>query len=80
MEDIIINDKVAKDLLDKASKIVSTNYSHYTLADLIDAVDSLILEVESLNEQIDELNQDIEDNYRAITRAEEIGYNPYDYL
>lgn len=80
MEDIVIINAVAKELLDKASKITMTNYSDYTLGCLVSALDDLILEIEDLNEQIDELNQDIEENYRHISRTEEIGYNPYDYL
>ena len=80
MEDIVIINAIAKELLDKASKITMTNYSDYTLGCLVSALDDLILEVEDLNEQISEINQNIEDNYRHITSAEEINYNPYDFM
>lgn len=80
MEDLIIIDEEVRKLLDKASKVTKTNYEDYSIQSLICAVEDLLFEWDYLKDEIEEINQDIEDNYKPISRAEEIGYNKKDFL
>ena len=80
MEELILADKVARELLDKAGKVTQSNYKDYSVHSLVCAVDDLLIVVEGLNEDIKDLEQDIEDNYRPVSRAEEINYNYHDFL
>lgn len=80
MDDLVIVDIQVRKLLDKASKITKENYDDYSIHSLICAVEDLIYDYEYLEDEIKDMEQDIEDNYKRITRAEEINYNHYDFL
>lgn len=80
MEDIVITDEEVRKLLDKVSKITRVDYSDYSINSLVCAVEDLLFECNYLEDEIGEIEQDIEDNYKPISRAEEIGYNERDFI
>lgn len=48
------------------------NQDLYSIDDLIGAIEDMDSEIESLQEKIDDLEQDIQDNYRPVSRAEQV--------
>lgn len=48
------------------------NQDLYSIDDLIGAIENMDEEIERLKEQVDDLEQDIQDNYRPISRAEQV--------
>ena len=80
MEDLIITDEEARKLLDKAGKITGTDYINYSIQSFICALEDLMYEIDFLNDEIQHINQDVEDNYKPITKEEEICFNEKDFL
>lgn len=83
--EMIITDKDLKELINKASKITGFTYaednnSKYTLEGLLNAFEDLINECEYLKDEIGDIEQDRDDNYKPISKAEEIGYNESDFI
>ena len=84
LENIIIKDEDIIELINKASKITSFNYEdnsgEYSLQSLVNVIEDLINECKYLKDEIGEVEQDRDDNYRPISRAEEIGYDERDFI
>lgn len=80
MDNLIIADEKIRKLLDKVGKITKTNYTDYSINSLICAFEDLLYEFNYLQEEIEEMEQDIEDNYKPISMAEEIGFNERDFI
>ena len=77
--------------LEKVSKITLTDYEirwfdaenidgYIDSSSLFDMVEDLLLEVERLNEEIEDMKQDIEENYKPIPYAEQVGISDRDFL
>lgn len=80
MNDLIIQNDEIRKLLDKVGDITKTDYKDYSINSLICAFEDLINECEYLKDEIEEIEQDREDNYKPISKAEEIGYNESDFI
>lgn len=76
MDSIIIQDDEVKEVLDKASELTDVDYSDYSIAALVAAVEDLTLEYGNLKNELDDYKQEVNDHYRPLTRAEEVGYCP----
>lgn len=50
-----------------------------SIDELLDALDNAIWEKEELRLEFEEFKQEVEDNYRPLTYAEQIGYNERDF-
>jgi hypothetical protein len=67
-------------------KIKDTTLGRYLEKDLIsinellDALDQLIWEKEELRLEFEEFKQEVEDNYRPVSYAEQVGYNVRDFI
>lgn len=79
MDDLIIADEEVRKLLDKVGKITMTDYSDYSLSSLVCALEDMVLDHNDLEDKIEEIKQDIENNYKPISRTEEIGYDERDF-
>lgn len=77
--------------LEKASKITVTDYDikwfdaenidgYIDNDSIISMIEDLICEVGRLEERIDDLEQDIEDNYKPIPIAEQLGISDKDFM
>lgn len=79
------------EILEKASKITVTDYDikwfdaenidgYIDNDSIISMIEDLICEVGRLEERIDDLEQDIEDNYKPIPIAEQLGISDKDFI
>ena len=59
---------------------VSFNPALISEGDVMDILEELVNMIDDLEEKIKHLEQDIEDNYRPISYAEQIGYNERDFI
>ena len=77
--------------LEKASKITVTDYDikwfdaenidgYIDNDSIISMIEDFICEVGRLEERIDDLEQDIEDNYKPIPIAEQLGISDKDFM
>lgn len=80
MENLIIIDEEAKELLDKARKITGTTDKSYSIQSFIYAIEDLLNEINDLNDKIQDMNEDMKYNYKHISKYEEIGYKEKDFL
>lgn len=62
----------AEDLNKWIVRNLPDNQDLYSIDDLIGAIENMDEEIERLREQVDDLEQDIQDNYRPISRAEQV--------
>lgn len=62
----------AEDLTKWIRRNLPDNKYLYSIDDLIGAIENMDEEIERLREQVDDLEQDIENNYRPISRAEQV--------
>ena len=79
------------DILQRASEITSTNYEikwfdaenidgHIDAIELVSIIEDLICEVDRLEEEIEDMKQDIQDNYKPIPVAEQVGISDRDFI
>lgn len=79
------------DIIDRASKMTGTDYGirwfdveningYIETESLLSMVDDLIYEIDLLNEKIEDREQDIQDNYRRISVAEQVGISDRDFI
>jgi hypothetical protein len=67
-------------------KIKDTTLGRYLEKDLIsinellDALDQAIWEKDELKAEFEEFKQEVEDNYRPVSYAEQVGYNVRDFI
>ncbi len=62
----------AEDLNKWIVRNLPDNQDLYSIDDLIGAIENMDEEIERLREQVDDLEQDIQDNYRPISRVEQV--------
>ena len=71
------------DKVNKASKITSTDYDlkgdFIPVEKLASIMEDLLHELDVLQEKYEDLEKDLEDNYKPISYAEQIGYNERDF-
>lgn len=83
-------DETNFDILKRVSEITCTDYEikwfdaknvdgYIEENSLISMLEDLISEINRLEENIEDIKKDIEDNYRPISAAEQIGYNEKDF-
>lgn len=79
------------DILERASKMTATEYeikwfdaeniSGYISTDnLLSIIEDLMCEVDRLQEELEDMEQDIQDNYRPIPVAEQVGISDKDFI
>lgn len=78
-------------ILEKASKITSTDYEikwfdaenidgYIDVETLIYIIEDLICEVDRLQEELEDMEQDMQDNYKPIPLAEQVGISDRDFI
>ena len=76
--------KFDKKKMHEIEEITNTIYYYeeeYTsIATLLFIIDDLLEETKSLNEKIEHLENDINDNYRPISVAEQVGVSNSDFI
>lgn len=80
MEDLIIKDEEARKLLNKASKITTADYKDYSIKSCICAIEDLLSEIDYLKDEMQDMAQDIRDNYKPVSKAEQVGFSERDFL
>ncbi len=66
-------------ILKKVGKITNSDYSGRYIVCLENALEDLLYEYEILEEKIKDLEQDLEDNYRPISYAKQVGICDKDF-
>ena len=77
--------------LEKASKMTGTDYEikwfdaenikgYIDSETLLSMVEDLIIEVDRLQEELEDMEQDIQDNYKPILVAEQVGISDSDFI
>ena len=84
--------KLDKELYEKISKLTGTDYEAlytknpddefiFIFNDSIEnMLQDLLSEIDRLEEKIEDMDQDIEDNYRPIPVAEQVGISDKDFI
>lgn len=52
----------------------------YSWNELINIISDLVDEYKTLEEEYEDFKQDVEDNYKPISVAEQVGYNERDFI
>ena len=55
------------------------NKDMVSIEDILTELEEVIDDMEALQEEFDEYKRDVEDNYKPISYAEQIGYNERDF-
>lgn len=87
----MIVDKNNYPILKRASKITITDYEikwfneenidgYIDTESLVYMIEDLICEIDHLQEKIEDIEQDIQDNYRPIPPAEQVGVSDRDFI
>lgn len=67
----------------RASSITCTDYellgNFIPVENMLSIIDDLITEIERLEERYKDFEQEVEENYKPISYAEQIGYNVKDF-
>lgn len=67
----------------RASKISMTDYdligNFAPVEKLINVIEDLLIELDKAEEKYKDLERDLEENYKPISYAEQIGYNERDF-
>ena len=77
--------------LERASKMTSTDYEikwfdaenidgYIDTENLMSIIEDLICEVDRLQEEIEDMEQNIQDNYKPIPVAEQVGISDKDFI
>lgn len=86
----MIVDESNFEILDRVSKLTLTDYDikwfdrkniygYIENDNLLSMLEDLLCEIDSLEEKYKDFEQYVEDNYRHISYAEQIDYNPRDF-
>ena len=79
------------DILERASKMTSTDYEikwfdaenihgFISTDNLLSIIEDLMCEVDRLQEELEDMEQDIQDNYKPIPVAEQVGISDKDFI
>lgn len=78
--------KLDNDELEKINRVSKMSLGDYELKDnlipiekMMAAIEDLLVEIDRLEEEKKDREQEIEDNYKPISYAEQIGYNERDF-
>lgn len=75
------NDELEK--INRASKMTGSDYelngNFIPVESMIAAIEDLLVEIDRLEEERKDREQEIEDNYKPISYAEQVGYNERDF-
>lgn len=73
---------IDRKILNNIQEKLDTTFDVETLdeTEIEGILEELVNTINSLEEKIKHLEQDIEDNYRPISYAEQIGYNERDFI
>ena len=55
------------------------NKDMVSVEDILTRLEELIDDIEHLQDEFDDYKQYVEDNYKPLSQAEQIGYNPRDF-
>lgn len=55
------------------------NKDFVSVEDVLTELEQVIDDMETLQEEFDDYKRDVEDNYKPISYAEQVGYNPRDF-
>lgn len=76
--------KFNKRILEEIEQITNTDYSakdvYLTTESLIDIIDDLLAELDNMREELADLEQQLNDNYRPIPVAEQVGISEKDFI
>lgn len=78
-----MNEKIDERLLQDIEKITSTNYDYKNEIlpnSVLTMLENLMYEAEHLKDELKGLQQNLEDNYRAIPYAEQVGISDRDFI
>ena len=68
------------DIIGKCKRVIVDDEQYVDANELIGCIENLVYEVEHREDEIRDLKQDVEDNYKHISYAEQIGYNIHDFV
>jgi hypothetical protein len=75
---------MTKELLNEIEEITNTNYNfngdYSNVEKLISIIDDLLIEVKKAQEKLNELENDLNENYRPVSVAEQVGINDKDFI
>lgn len=76
--------KIDKRVLEEIEEITNTNYNaedvYLTTESMIMIIDDLLVELDKLQDKLSNLENDLNDNYRPIPVAEQIGISEKDFI
>lgn len=72
------------ELMEKVAKLTGMDYEllgdFIPVDSLLHSIEDLMNEIGKLEEKIEDLEQDIENNYKPISYAEQVGYSERDFI
>lgn len=78
-----MNEKIDERLLQDIEKITSTNYDYKDEIlpnSVLTMLENLMYEAEHWKDELRDLHRDLEDNYKAIPYAEQVGVSDRDFI
>lgn len=78
-----MNEKIDEKLLQDIEKITSTNYDYKNEIlpnSVLTMLENLMYEAEHWKDELRDLHRDLEDNYKAIPYAEQVGVSDRDFI
>lgn len=78
-----MNEKIDERLLQYIEKITGTNYDYKDEVlpnSVLTMLEDLIYEAEHWKDELRDLHRDLEDNYKAIPYAEQVGISDRDFI
>lgn len=78
-----MNEKIDEKLLQDIEKITSTNYDYKDEIlpnSVLTMLENLMYEAEHWKDELRDLHRDLEDNYKAIPYAEQVGVSDRDFI
>ena len=78
-----MNEKIDERLLQDIEKITSTNYDYKNEIlpnSVLTMLENLMYEAEHWKDELRDLHRDLEDNYKAIPYAEQVGISDRDFI
>lgn len=78
-----MNEKIDERLLQDIEKITSTNYDYKNEIlpnSVLTMLENLMYEAEHWKDELRDLHRDLEDNYKAIPYAEQVGVSDRDFI
>lgn len=61
------------------TKHIPSNKDLVSVNDLIDVIEQLDSDLESVKEEFEEYKQNVDENYRQVSYASQVDYNPNDF-